>query len=235
MSHFSGKLQLRDKSSIARRLLCLGAFLFSLQIEIYANEGVLTDAATVNNNLIAWLKHTGLFRDLSEDEMHFLLLPFPSWSEQDLARLVCHTERLGILLWVLSMIDRMPPIDTSPILHWPDILRLVPLFGDPSAFIQIAQLRSKDEISRMDDLLTSYALRLSIDESDFGEPTMDGTVRETIKREAEALMKIGLIDKVISDDQPAFGKAVGALTESENDSMRCMIVHRLYCLGYTAG
>jgi hypothetical protein len=100
-------------------------------------------------DVLGWLEDHGLRDALSPDERRFLEADQPT--DRQTIDFSWHSERLIVLLWALSLIDRLPPPDRQ---CDPDVFRLyVPPYADRSVteFISNAISRSEDELLREAD------------------------------------------------------------------------------------
>lgn len=97
-----------------------------------------------SNELIAWLKTSGLETALTAEECEFLT--DKTRSEKQLKSMSWQSERLLVLLWALCKIEGLPGPDEQCSVS--TLEELLPPYGDHSLeeFQKTARLRSEDEL-----------------------------------------------------------------------------------------
>lgn len=122
--------QIRGADAVARRCIVL--------------HGVLAAGHDVpRDQIVAWLRHEGLWDVVSPHESAFLLSDSPT--HQQRVNATWRAEALFPLLWSLGLIPELP--SPQQLCDVPFIQRILPpLFGPVAQFISSARLRRDSEI-----------------------------------------------------------------------------------------
>jgi hypothetical protein len=111
---------------------------------------------TPRNDVVAWLKETGLWRSLSPSELRLVEAPLPT--RQMIINVSWLSEALTVLLWALGRISELPPADVQcDTALFKDIL---PPFAEISEaqFVATASRRPDEELLRLaEDCMNLHA------------------------------------------------------------------------------
>lgn len=128
------------------------------------------------DDAIQWLQATGLWADLSPNELAFIQNPHPT--EKERINLSWGWERLVPLLWCIKKIQNMPPLTSQC-----DVSAIKREAASPSLstseFVQSAELRPESEIKAEYDKIWHAHWR-AVDANIHGRPAPDGLDGEVI-------------------------------------------------------
>lgn len=179
---------LRGAQEVARRALCLGAFLCRLSES--QSEGVP-----------GWLKGAGLWSSLSPNELQ--LLGQSEWSDFDQAQVSWQLEGLVALLWALGLEQDMPPYDvlaTDP-QRGPEGREYLPVFQPCEDFLGQARLRPVPELKQAADVAEMWLWRArTVD-----EPEIVASVARKLEQQG--------VFQAVEDDFPVEGVAYARVPE----------------------
>lgn len=148
-------------AEVARRALALGALWLRSQIEV---EAVLeesrpwSEAEAERTILLAWLRSSGVYGDLTLEELPLLEAPVGSLTHDALVDSTWRVEAAVPLLWSLGLLEEMPPYDEE--VHAEEIVDLLPLglecgamdcevFCAESALLGFAALRRERDAAEL--------------------------------------------------------------------------------------
>lgn len=157
-------------SEVAHRVLALGALWLRSQIEV---EAVLeesrpwAEAEAERTILLAWLRSSGVYADLSFEELPIMEAPVGGLTHDALVDSTWRVEAAVPLLWGLGLLEEMPPYDEE--VHAEEVIENVPLgldcsAGDCELFCHEAGLVGFGEIRRQRDLAELWHRRAAGDE-----------------------------------------------------------------------
>lgn len=219
--------QLQNEYAVAYRALCLGALLRRSELELNIQElnqftvfdavrdEVLNRQYQLNARLLRWIEREALHPHLTKTERLWIDAPLGTWSERTLVTVTWQVESLGMLLWALNWLDKLPEydeqFDPEPVLNPLEIL--TPTID----FIWSAQLRSRDELNSLRDQAELWNWRSRATELErMGVRPPEGvTFQEIIRETAERAYRNGHLATTIGGDFPVYGKAYADLSEDE--------------------
>lgn len=237
------QLRIQDERIVAYRALSLGALLKRAELEVAVRnddfllfDGVREHAfnkqSALNNRLLQWLHDEKIISHLSESERHLFEKPLGSWSERALISVGWRTEALGVMLWALRWLDRIPAYDRQFELE--DVIAPLDLLGETIDFIWSANLRSDDELSQSRDQAELWNWRSRATELErMGVRPPDGvTFGEIIHMTAERAYTNGHLPTLIDSDFPAFNKAYADQSEDEYAITSGIAYERYFALNW---
>ena len=217
----------RPDRSVAYRALCLGALLKRHQLE---QKAQLFDPTRyeqyrhLNDKLIHWVNREALNAHLTTREQDLLICPFGYWSLTDMAEVVNSAERLGIVLWALSVLDSIPAYDTPFTLA--TVLRPLEIFTPVIDFVWCARQRPLGVLLDLRERAELWQWRAQAEDLQrMGLRAPDGQpLSQIIHHEAEQAQAQGKLPALIEGDFPVFGKPYGKLS-SEQHSLTYSLSH----------
>ena len=231
----------------AERALCLAAMILRTEFEMVLSpdnpitpqqrELVVTRLSGPKALYIPWLRSEGLWPRLSHLEASQLLQEFGSWPRQTCVAHFGDGDAAGVLVWALSLLDRIPAYDTAT--DEGAVLAALPLLQPVRSFIDLVQLRPEQEILDAREQAQAWLWRARtamLQRQDIallpgGPPPNPRPVIAAYVRQFEA--KGGFT--AIGGDFPAFGKAYTALSDEDCSLMYLIALNRLRGLNWLCG
>jgi hypothetical protein len=254
--NFSNTNNIPRQEEIFRRTLCLGVLLKRFEIEkAYQDVRKVTDEAkTVDkkelekanlafeksvqemiSDLNKWILTEQLDPHFSLKEKTIMSKKLGFWSKQDLIDSSWRKESLGILLWSLSMIEKIPEYDTE--FDEETIMKIV--FDSPvDKFRKSIKLRTKKEIQTAREIAEHWHWRsrtTQVIEEGNVTPPAGLTFDKIIENSAEGGYKEGFNQKPIEGDFPVLNKAYKALTDVEYSVITSIAMERHFSLNWLSG
>ncbi len=132
----------------ADRALVLYALVRRAAIELVVAEGDDADriarAEAARAETERWLERESLTDALTPTEQMLFATPTTSWTAEAIADGLWRKEALGVVVWALRLLDRLPPIDTEFAI---DALNAaIESVGSVTAFRAAARLRDPGEV-----------------------------------------------------------------------------------------
>ena len=220
-------LRKQDDRAVAYRTLSLGALLKRGMLELKVQnldewmlfnsvrDGVYEKYAQRSEQINQWLEAEKITPHLSKPEQRLLQQPFGTWSEQALTSVGWRVEALGVMLWALHRIDRIPAYDQQ--FEPEDVIAPLDILNPTIDFIWLATLRPEEELACALDQAEMWNWRSRATELErLGiRPKIGVSFREIIRSTAERAFTNGHIPMPINSDFPAFGKAYHQLDTDE--------------------
>ena len=223
-----GLHQVQDARTVAYRAFCLAAVLTRLDIEISLQSmdehtvplpeairySVVSQHNEMQQELWQWLTHEGITPYLTNTERYLLRQAPGTWSDRMLVNTSWRVESLGVMLWALQIVDKMPAFDTQ--FELDDLLPPLDLLTPVIDFIWLADLRPAEELATMRDCADLWNWRSRAAELQrMGMRPPEGTTfAEIIYITAQQARNKG-IPPLINGDFPAFGRAYADQSEDE--------------------
>jgi hypothetical protein len=250
------KTKIPQQEEIFRRTLCLAVLLKRSEIEkTYQDVRKVTDEAKnvdkkelEKSNLTfktfvqerisdinQWILVEQLDSHFSSKEKTILSKKLGSWSKQDLIDSSWRKESLGILLWSLSMIPKIPDYDTE----FDENVLMKTVFDTSTAELyKTVKLRPKEEINAARDIAEHWHWRsrtTQIIEEGRVTPPEGLTFDRIIEISADGGYKDGLNPKPIGRDFPVLNKAYKDLTAEEYSILTSIAMERHFSLNWLSG
>lgn len=195
----------------------------------------------MRNHFWQGLREVGLWDSLSPSEKTFAQSTIVTMTEQQQIDASWRVEAVHVMLWALGMIPELTDFDTEAN---PETLECIPS-GDPTAFIESARLRSREDIDRAREIAEFWHWRSRTRElieqgrafpddpqlKAAGICSFDDVVRMAAVNGAQA----GLIPSCIEDDFPARRKAYRNLTDAEWKEVASITTERHFALNWLCG
>ncbi len=185
--------------------------------------------------LRAWLKHEGLWTQVSPEERKLFDAGPGGLSEQQVINASWRAEAFWMILWSLRMVEELPAWDAE--VNPQEGLKLLPEVGtSTSSFIESAQLRPASEIARARDLAELWHWRARTTQLQIeGHSHPEYDLEEIVRTAAKAAEEDGSVPNLIGGDFPAFGKPFRDLPEAEFYQMMSIAQERHFALNWLSG
>jgi hypothetical protein len=225
-----------SEEEAAHRALCLGIVVLRGRAELDLREAAGNEAAAEVQALNAWVAAEKVVRHFSNGEMTLLEKPAGTWSEQEIVNASWRAESLGVILWALSVVERVPLYDMQF-----DPERLIGLiaFSDGSeAFIRRVKLRPAEEVASARDLaeLWHWRSRTAQIQDDPSIELPEGmSFPMIIETAANAAYETRDIPPPIDGDFPVFGKAYAAVEDEEYSVATSIAMERHFAFNWLCG
>lgn len=233
------KLPFHRRNRQARRALCLGAIVIRGEYERVVQDltepAVMETHQSLTADLDSWLRATELQREQSPEERRMFSQRLGSWPAQDIINASWRTEALGMFVWALGHMTKLPPWDTQ--IDQASVIRPLGLMSDPEPFEQ-SRVRPDDDISRARDLaeLWHWRARTAQLQRRGGVQLPAGlTFEEIIASTAKGAHEAGDITVPIDADFPALGKAYRDLDDGEYATATSIAEERHFALNWLCG
>ncbi|MDX2197412.1 MAG: DUF4272 domain-containing protein [Phycisphaerae bacterium] len=221
-------------TEVARRCLCLAAFIMRGQIEAaIADNRDVAEARQFAKRLAGFIDEVDMSEWFSPRESQLMTSALGEWKRQQQINATWRCEALTCLLWSLSKLE-IPPYDKLAELD--ALAETVPLLrpiDEVREFLAWATLRESWEISDARDLAESWHWRarthaLSIGHyGDPPDPKFDEYAQKAAARMAED-HDMNLID----GDYPAFGVAYREVDDDQFSTLMSIAQERHYALNW---
>lgn len=221
------QMRTQDARAVVNRALCMGALLkrgeFELTLQTlddYAYEddtrhNIISRHHDLNDRLQQWLVDENLAQHLTSAERNLLNKALASWSDRMIISTSWRVESLGVMLWALQVLDKVPPFDTQ--FEPENVLYPLDVLTPTIDFVWRAALRSTAELRRLRDQAELWNWRArSMELERMGvRPPTGVTFREIVRMTARDAYAQGKIEDLIDDDFCAFGKPFNRLSPDE--------------------
>jgi len=185
-----------------------------------------------------WMTAEGVREHLSPVERGWFATPLGEWEQQQVLDGSWRKESLGVLLWALSVLDRLPPYDREfpEDVHYDNIGWL----QSASSFFERVGLRQHDEIAHARVVAELWHWRARTRQLQEMDPNTrrvprDFNFEKIIRQAAEIAHQAGDIPKPIKRDFPAFGKPYARLTREEYSIATSIAMERHFALNWLCG
>ncbi len=228
-----------DERTTAYRALCLGTLLMRANLEDSLRRASALPQDRPRPELWeavnSWLEKYAISASLSPKERHLLAKPVGSWSPQETINASWRAEALGVILWALEWLKKIPTYDTQ--FSAPEILRFLPMGRQPDDFVRKSKLRSNKDLSKARDLaeLWNWRGRTTRIQNDKASLPPGMTFQQIISNSARQAHKAGMISTPIDNDFPLYSKAFGKLSEEEYQSSASISQERHFTLNWLTG
>lgn len=188
---------------VAQRALALGAMLRRAEIERKLADGEMPrpEATRGVQAIKKWLDEKMLLEVLTPLEADLLDARTGDWDAEDREQVNDTAEALAMLLWALGKLKAPSVEETTPASA---LLKLLPLLQDPTTFIDRAQIKDHEEISRMGELWDTWTFR--VQQEDLARAALEDPDAE-LAVDVDAL--VGELKKEGFDDRAASAKGKG--------------------------
>lgn len=227
-----------DATAVAYRVIALGCLVTRAQVEqeLSAKGGKTTGLheATVAR-LDYWMGNENLHDRLSPQESELLAQPVASWGHQVLVDASWRVESIGVLLWALSLVDRIPPWDAP--FDQQEAIEPLGVFSKVSKFMSGARLRRREDIRKARDVAQTWHWRARTMQAFLAgdAPPGGGTFDDLVRQKAKEALERGEVPELADGDFPAHGKAYRDLSEEEFDEASSIAYERHFALNWLCG
>jgi len=197
------------------------------------SEGAST--SELSGRLNSWLAKEGISNYLSPQEKDLVGKTLGSWTMEEIVASSWRTEALGVILWALSSIERIPPYDTK--FSKPQILARIGLGVNASEFAAKTRQKPPQDVSRERNIaeLWHWRARTSELQRNHFSPPAGWTFQQIIAQSAKQAYQSGLIPKLLDDDFSLFGKSYAILSEGEYHDAASISLERHFALNWLCG
>jgi hypothetical protein len=221
-----------NADEVARRMLCLDMLQHRRNAEeVFLSaptEDELSEQEDEVETMLSFLRSSGLWEFLSDEEVRAFETPLGQWKEDQYVDATWRVESLAVLAWALTMVKRLPGFDQQ---IDPEILEDVLDIDNWTEIVDKAQLRDTDEVERARDLSALWDWR-----SQVGTPPYEDPEDETeILEEAKAALEAGLVSTLAQGDLVALGRPYSALSEDELEELGSIALERHSALNWLCG
>lgn len=230
--------KLPDATAVAYRAISLGCLVTRAQVEqvmhgMGGKSTALHEATSAR--LDYWMGNEHLHDRLSAREAELLGRPIGSWEHQDLVDTSWRVESIGVMLWALSLLDRVPPWDTP--FDQRETMEALGIFSKVSKFMSAARLRRREDIRKARDVAQAWHWRARTMQAFLSgqEPPGGGTFEDVVRRAAKEALERGEISELADGDFPVYGKAYRDLNEEEFDEASSIAYERHFALNWLCG
>jgi len=220
-----------EARTTAYRTFCLGALHKRYELEQAAarlkqsdvpdnvRRFVLARHWNENQRLLRWIYDEKLEAHFSRSERSLLAQSFPAWPDSLLEDMRWRTERLGMLLWALRVIETVPGFDTP--FKSDSIMAPLDIFTPTIDFVWCAALRPSGEVRSMRDLADLWHWRSQLAELEkMGiRPQGEVSFTEIIRETAEQAYQDRYLPAPIAGDFPAFGRAYRDISHEQKQTI----------------
>jgi hypothetical protein len=229
---------LLDQNKVAQRALCFGALLAREGLEESIRLKTLSrgeSPSELAQRLNSWLAKEGISTYFSPREKDLVGRPLGSWTMEEIVTTSWRSEALGVVLWTLSSIERLPPYDTQ--FSKPQILASVGLGASAKGFAAKIRLRPQGDVSRERDVaeLWHWRARTAELQRKGVSPPPGWTFQQVIAQSARQAYQNGLISKPLDEDFSLFGKSYRRLSEEESHEASSISLERHFALNWLCG
>src|SRR5207245_1634446 len=229
---------LLGQDKVAQRALCLEALLVRESLEESINVKTPSAGASVlelSGRLNSWLAKEGISIYLSPREKDLVAKPLGSWTTEEIVTASWRSEALGVILWALSSIERVPPYDTE--FPKSQILARVDLGARSNGFAAKIRLKPPRDVSQERNIAELWHWRArtaELQRKGVGPPA-GWTFQQVIAQSARQAYQNRLISKPLEDDFSLFGKSYARLSEEEYHKAASISLERHFALNWLCG
>jgi hypothetical protein len=228
-----------SEKSVALRVLSLGAVVMRAELETSLKENSDEDDADSLKQSIDrisnWIEEEGLSNYLTPAELMLIAQPAGSWDEDETVEVSWRLESLGVLLWVLKLIDKLPPWDEPFALE--DLMPKLHLGASIKKFLYSVKLRSMEEMMAFREVgdLWHWRVQSTLLAQDESEDRCGCALPDNIHDFVQKALERKLIDTVKSGDMTAFDKPIHKLDEDEFMLLASIVIKRHYAIQWATG
>ena len=177
--------------------------------------------------MLAFLNDSKLDESLSAEERRTFEIPLGEWKDDMYIDASWRVESLGVIVWALGLLPRLPGFDEPFGDELADVLDI----ESWESLVAEAKLRSASEIDRMRDLAALWNWRAQI-----GTPPYESEEDEVdVSEEAKSAHAIGMVSTLISGDLAVRGRAYHEISEDELEELGSIALERHYALNWLCG
>lgn len=249
---FFFKKKLPDTQKVAKRALCLYALIMrgnfeqvvqgskSMNLSAEAEKAVISSHEELVSKFDKWLSKERLAEHQSKTEKRLFATSLGKWENQALIDASWRVQSLAVLLWALSIIDRIPSYDEE--VGEKLVIDHIGIKKGAQDFMDRVSLRDKGYIEEAREVAELWHWRarttqLIRDGSLTPEQDVGGglSLKEVIRLAADKGHEAGALPAPIDGDFPAFGKAYKDLTDEEYVLAMSIAMERHYALNWLCG
>ncbi len=228
-----------DEKKVIDRAISLAVLFLRAQAEaIYSSskdEEVLKIEKDFFDEVDHWMEDENIKNILSEKEKLLLGKEIGKWEEVEIFLSLSYLEDLGILLWALSFIDKMPPYEEGFKLN--DVINLIPVLKSRKEFEKRAKLRNYKELMKEREIAELWYFRWKLGRMIKENYNLEEgkSYEEAIKILAEKALSLGVIKEILENDFPIKGKPFFQLKGEDYVYISNIIIERYLTLNWLCG
>lgn len=232
---------IQSARTVATRAMCLGILLKRHGLEEgmrsvndlpdEIRDGWKREHEGIHQHLKKWCSEEKLTDHFSDDERLLVDAKLGDWQQLDRAVVKWRGESLGMMLWVLSVVE-VPYYDTQFLIE--GLLEPLDLMNPTIDFMWQAELIEAEFVHQARDLAEIWHWRAQIreDKKHGKKLPADTTYDDLIKRVANDAYVSGNLPDLINDDFPVLGKAYADLEDDEYEKIASIAKERHYALNW---
>ena len=228
-----------DEKTVVNRAISIAVLFLRAQAEaIYSSskdEEILKIEKNFFDEVNEWIEDEGLKSILSEREKLLFGKELGKWEEIEVFLSLSYLEDLGILLWALSFIDKIPSYEEG--FKLVDVIDLIPVLKNIKEFEKMAKLRNYKELMREREIAELWYFRWKLGRMMKENYKLeDGkSYEEAIKILAKKAFDLGAIKEILENDFSVKGKPFSLLEGEEYVYISNIIIERYLTLNWLCG
>lgn len=228
-----------DEKSVINRTLCIAVLFLRAQAEaLYSsspNSEILKIEKSFFDEVNDWIEDENIKEYFTSKEKLLLEKEIGQWTEEETFLSLSYLEALGVLLWALSLIDKIPSYELGFKLN--DLIDLLPVLKSKDEFVGKAKLRNYKELKKERDIAELWYFRWKLGrmEKDNYKLEEGRSYKEAIKILAEKALSLGAISQIIEEDFSIKGKPFSSLDKEEYIFISNIILERYLTLNWLCG
>ncbi|MCX7720740.1 MAG: DUF4272 domain-containing protein [Dictyoglomus thermophilum] len=228
-----------DEKTVLNRAISIAVLFLRAQAEaIYSSskdEEILKIEKNFFDEVNEWIEDEGIKSILSEREKLLFGKELGKWEELEVFLSLSYLEDLGILLWALSFIDKLPPYEEG--FKLVDVIGLIPVLKSIKEFEKMAKLRNYKELMREREIAELWYFRWKLGRMMKENYKLeDGkSYEEAIKILAKKALDLGAIKEILENDFSVKGKPFSLLEGEDYVYISNIIIERYLTLNWLCG
>jgi hypothetical protein len=186
---------------------------------------------------VKWVRDEGIEAHLSPEERKVFFLPLGRWAPKQVIDAHWRNEAFGCLCWALSLVERMPPWDTSFHGAHPRLGPDAGILGSVREFLMKVRLRPPELLLKMRAAAEGWHWRSRtyrlMRENHPLPPNISWD--EILKVSSHGHHADGDIPPPIRDDFPVLNKAYREVTPDEHAELTSTAMERHFALNWLSG
>ncbi|ACK41497.1 conserved hypothetical protein [Dictyoglomus turgidum DSM 6724] len=228
-----------DEKTVINRAISVAVFFLRAQAEaIYSSskdEEILKIEKNFFDEVEDWMEDENIINILSTREKLLLGKEIGKWEEMEIFLSLSYLEDLGILLWALSFIDKIPPYEEGFKLN--DVIDLIPVLKSREEFENRAKLRNYKELMKEREIAELWYFRWKLGRMMKENYKLEEgkSYDEAIKILTEKALSLGAIKEILENDFPIKGRPFSHLEKEDYIYISNIIIERYLTLNWLCG